>query len=448
MTDIAASRAPSLIDPVFLYRWSPARFMALGMIIYATVLVAAPLQYDYSVVSLEGALYAAGTYLAFFAGCRIARFGNPAGLAQSTDISARTWDKLITITLLIGTVGVVARLYDRVVLRGFTVGETYLETRESLSETVSIFGYIGGFGFSFGIVALCLLWLSKSARRRPVATVLAIMLALYPAAEALAQGSRSTLLHTGFLLVFFARSTNTLSFVFRSKWIMLGLLVAFAVFAQIIYEVRSLENAEAGVDIAEVYRQAGLARFSAPQSWVTDILIESEGHGLLASLLKVVTHTAQYMTHSWFVYFVNYDGFEGVYGWGGVHFNVPVRVLSAITGIDLIYDPARYGMQAGFSSTVMSLIYYDFGAMGPVVAALFGYLVTIVHRKAIEMPARWLPLHSYLCFACLTAQIDNQLTGGLGVFASWSFLLYAALHYFLSLLSDEPNAQTAAMQQP
>lgn len=445
MTDAYVSQNQPRVDLQFLISWSPARFMALGMIIYVVVLVIAPLTYDYSVVSTSGLLYAAGCYLAFFVGCRLSRVGNPITVSDFQQHPILVPDRLVNLVVALGAAGVAARMYDRVVLRGFTLGETYSETRESLAENVSAFGYVGGLGFSFGIIALFLIWLSKSGTRRPVISVFALLLALYPMAEAAAQGSRSTMLHTGFLFYFFARATDSFPRIIRSKLVLLAGLMAFAAISQLIYELRSLEGAGQAADIVEVYRQTALAQYSRPQAWVTEMLVATSGRGFLSEILKVITHFAQYGTHSWFVYFVNLELFQGSHGWGGIHFYIPSRVLSVITGLDLIYDPGSQGMLLGLSSTAMTLIYYDFGPLGPLMAGLFGYLVTTIHRKAVEMPARWLPLHSYLCFACLMSQIDNQLVGGLGVFAIWTFIGYVPLHYAFTVLSQNPMVEPVSL---
>jgi hypothetical protein len=136
-------------------------------------------------------------------------------------------------------------------------------------------------------------------------------------------------------------------------------------------------------------------------------------------------------------YFGNYEQFEGTIGWGRIHFNVPLRVLQAISGADFSYDASFYGMESGISGTAITQAAYDFGAAGPLLAGLFGILVTVLHRKAIVLPERWLPLHGYVCFSCLTLLVDNMLIGGLGSFATWSFLGYALLHYLLTLVARE-----------
>jgi hypothetical protein len=127
-----------------------------------------------------------------------------------------------------------------------------------------------------------------------------------------------------------------------------------------------------------------------------------------------------------------------------------VRLISALAGEDLSFDPTVVGMNSGVSATGFSSLYYDFGGAGPLVAGLFGFVVTVVQRKTINFPERWLPLHAYFCFTCLMMMLDNQLTGSLGAFAVWTFSGYAALHYLMSLLSaaDGKSARAARSGPP
>jgi hypothetical protein len=430
------------IDATFLRVWSPARFAVLGLALYAFLVMASPLQYDYSNVTFDAALYALAVLGAFFAGCAIAKMvGDRHSPGAALPVSLPP-DRMINLTLAIGFIGVTARLYDRVVLRGFTIAETYEQTRETVAESLSAFSYIGGIGFSFGIVSLTLIWLSSSQRRRPFTLVLALMLALYPMFEGLVQGSRSTMIHTAFLFYLLARSSNAVSWIVRSRIALVAAGFAIVLLSTIIYEVRSLQGAADEVDISDVFRLTAAGQYAKPYDWVIEMLIETNAQGVLGSILKTWTHFTQYLTHSWLVYFDNYEQFTGVHGWGRIHLQMVFRLLSTLVGEDLTFDPGEVGMQVGLSTTAFSSIHYDFGGLGPLFAGMFGYLATVLQRKSIELPERWLPLYAYICFSCLMMMLDNQLLGSLGSFAVWSFGFYAVLHYLMTMLAAD--AGTAA----
>jgi hypothetical protein len=432
--DMAALyRTPSL-DAEFLSRWSPAKLAAIGIIAYVLMIITAPLEYDYSLITAGGTIYAVAVLIGFFGGCHFGRamfWGSTLPSVQPVRFSP---DLFINVAAIIGAIGVGARVYDRFVLRGFAMTDTFLERREIIAEQVTAFGYLGGIGFSFGLIALVLIWLSSSQRRRPLMFVFAASLACYPAGEALLQGSRSTLLHVVFLIFFFALSTKALTWIVRSP---LALLVGGVVLAgvfELIYEIRTLEANDA-MDIADVFKFTTIGQYAQPQPWVTDAIIASGGTGVVGGVLKTWTHLVQYLTHSWLVYFQNFEQFQDVPGWGRLHLYLPMRTLSAIVGENVSYDPVLYGMEPGVFSTVISYIQYDFGPAGPLVALLFGVSVTFVHNRAIRSPERWLPLYSYLALACATMLVDNQLVGSLGAFATWSVLAWVPLHSFLSMLS-------------
>jgi hypothetical protein len=439
-------RLPNL-DLRFATNWSPARMAFIGVLIYALLIIISPLEYDYSVITLDAAAYALLCFLSFFGGCHVvevlARSKGPVTPAQV----AVEPDRFINVTLALGAIGIVARVYDRFVLRNFAVGDSFMATRESLVETVSVFGYIGAVFFSFGMIALMLIWLSDSQRRRPIVFVCAVAMTLYPALESLLQGSRSTLLHVAFLTFFLARSTNSLRWLVRSPWALLATGIALATFSELVYELRSLQGDDEQ-EIADIFKLTAIGQFARPPQWITEAIIANNGSGLVGGTLKVLTHSLQYLTHSWVVYFVNFEGFDGVLGYGRFHLYLPTRLLSVALGEDFNYDPTLYGMVPGVSATAFSLVYYDFGALGPLLAGAFGAVATLVHKRALRYPERWLPLNAYLVFASLAMTVDNQLVGSLGAYAIWTFIAYVPLHALMTGLSQRASQAVASGERP
>lgn len=443
-----------VLDTQFIRTWSPARFAALGLVAYAVLLFVSPLNYNYANISLEPTIYAAAVLLGFFGGCQSGKVANDLGPPVAVQPLSMSPDLMINTTLALGSVGVAARAYDRVVMRGFIVAETLIESRETIAESLSLFSYLGGVFFSFGIVAVMQIWLSSSHRRRPVAFAFALFLAAYPMLEALLGGGRSVTIHTLFLLFMFARTSNFMPWLVRSPVKLLVAGIAVVAAAQLFYELRTLQGASDEIDIADVFRSTAISRYAQPWDLVVEHLFATNGQGLISLVLKTWTHLTQYLTHSWLVYYENYVHSEGVYGWGRIHFFMVFRFLSGLVGEDLNYDPSLYGAQSGVSSTAFSTIYYDFGAFGPLAAVAFGYVATIIQRKTIMFPERWLPLYAYLCFSCLMMMLDNQLIGSLGAFAIWSFSLYIPLHYLITLLLEHrenveatPPAETQKMRE-
>lgn len=444
-------RLPAL-DTEFLLKWSPARFAVLGLMGYAVLLVVSPLTYNLANFAFEPTVYWVVALLGFFGGCQVAKVVNNLGRPASVQPVTIPPDFMINITLVLGFVGVVARSYDRVVVRGFTVAETLLESRETVAEALSPFSYVGGLFFSFGIVAVSLFWLTSSYRRRPAAYAFAILLAAYPMLEALLTGGRSVTIHTLFLLFMCARASGVMSWLVRSPVALLCAGLAVVAGAQLLYEIRTLQVAGDEIDLADVFKLTAMARYAQPWDWVVDQLVSTNGQGLFSEVLKVWTHSTQSLTHSWLVFYDNYLHFDGTFGWGRLHFFMLVRILSGLVGEDLSYDPTLYGLEGGISGTSFSTIYYDFGAVGPLAAAAFGYAATLVQRKAIMFPERWLLLYVYLCFTCLMMMLDNQLIGSLGAFAIWTFGLYVPFHFLITFLSGhrdggEPEPLSAAAQR-
>jgi hypothetical protein len=290
--------------------------------------------------------------------------------------------------------------------------------------------------FSFGAVALLVIWLSSSQQRRPLALVAAGMLTLYPILESMLQGSRSTLVHVAFLVFIFARSSKAMPWLVRSPWALTAAGVALAALIELIYELRTLQGVTTADEMADIFKTTAIGLYARPPQWIEDGIISTGGTGLVGGFLKVWTHIIQYLTHSWVVYFINFAHFEGPHGWGSLHFFVPLRVISALSGETFDYDAVMAGVEPGVSGTFVSLVFYDFGALGPVLAALFGAAATLVHRRAQRFPERWLPLNTYLCFAILTMGVDNPLVGGLGQFATWAYLAYVPMHYIVTLLGE------------
>ncbi len=133
----------------------------------------------------------------------------------------------------------------------------------------------------------------------------------------------------------------------------------------------------------------------------------------------------------------NFESFSGTVGWGQVHFNVPLRGLSAVFDVGDIYDPEAEGLQGGLYSTTFSSIYYDFGWFGPAVTFAFGYAATRLHAMAMREPQCWLLLYAVVVFACALALVENQFVFGYFTFAVWGFLLYGVIASLWSRLSWE-----------
>ena len=169
-------------------------------------------------------------------------------------------DRYINITIAIAALSIAARAYDRFILRGFTIEETFFESRDTLGASVSFFGYLGGPCFTFGFFALALIWLSSSQRRRPVAFAAACLLSTYPMLEGLLQGSRSPILHTAFVVFFFARATQALPWLVRSRVKLTIALLALLVLFQIVFETRSLAVTGSEETISDIYRPSGHGR--------------------------------------------------------------------------------------------------------------------------------------------------------------------------------------------
>jgi hypothetical protein len=434
-------RVPSL-DVEFVRRWSPARFAALGLAIYGVLLLTSPLEYDFSKLSWQAIAYAAACQLAFFGGCYIVngldRRATPIAV-QPVSLPA---DRMINITLVLGLVGVLSRFYDRVIARGFTITEDLLENRETISEGLTSFAYIGGLFFSFGLIAITLMWLTGAHRRRPYSFALASVLALYPMFETLVQGSRSTMIHTLVLLFLCARSANAMRWLVRSKLALLLCGVVVLLVAEAVYQMRTFASGFDTQDMVDIFMLTAISDYARPSQWVVDVLVSTNGVGLLGGAVKAWTHVSQYLTHSWLAYCDNYNAFEGILGYGRYHLFLLMRFLSVLAGEDVYFDPTSYGMISGISTTGFTSLLYDFGMGGPLVAAIYGFVATTVQRWAIQVPERWLPLYMYLCFACLMHMVDNIFLGGLGAFAIWTFTGYAGFHYLVTVLADSGSRIT------
>jgi len=438
---MASSLSYPSLDLGFVRYWSPARCMFAGMIFYVAVVVTSPLEFNYSYITWPAVVFAFAVMLAFFGGCYVSTNTSPPIDTIKPLPFQGSNNRYIYLAIIIAFFGILARIYDRFILRGFSVQETFAETRESLEGQVSVFGYIGGLAFSFGLVALALVWLTKTERRRPVATVIAILLAAYPMTEGLLGASRSPMLHTAILVFILARSTKSLTWLVHSRVALLAVGLALMAFFQLLFEIRTLEGGAYEESIAEVFRLTGMAEFAQAPTWITNAITATDGRGLYATILKNIVHIEQHITHSWVVYFANFTRFDELeYGDGYIHFSLPLRVVAYVTGQEIYYSPFVHGMEEGMYSASLSNIYYDFGLLGVPLAFAFGYAQTMLHRQAIRMPVRWLPLHVLMCFANLFTLMENPLTGGLGAFAVWGTMLYVMIHFLVTVLSRDNDA--------
>lgn len=424
--------AKSVRGQKFIKYWSPARATLLGLVIYWLLVAIAPLKFDMNFFSAEGLGFVILSLIGFWLGCAVAAKSSRSAMWRFTAVPTRGQiGQLIWMTLCLGAAGTLLRAYDRLVLRGFEFSEFVILARESIQPDVSIFGYIGGVLFPLSMACLMLHW--WDGRRRPVTSLAAAALATYPLLEALALGSRSTILNMLLLVAFCAAASGRLRtshVLVVSALLSTPLLLA----SQALYETRTMQLGYQS--LIEIYTLNSITLYAPPQDWITS-LIGIEGSLFVDALVRPWLHLSQYTTSTWLIFMDNFASFSGNFGWGQLHFGVPLRALSAVFDVGDSYDPVSEGLKEGLFSTVFSTIYYDFGWFGPVVAFAFGYASTRLQAMAIREPHCWLLLYAVVVFACAFAFVENQFLSGFFAFAAWSFLLYGAIASLWSRLSWE-----------
>lgn len=406
--------------------YDPLKVALLGIAAWVVIWLATPV-YVTGFVSGGALGYIALCYGGFAIGVWQARSRAP---DASKAVIPHQWNvpfngAVFKTTVALGLLGMVLRVFDRVVLRGASYGGDAMQVRETLEQaSVTPVGAIASVFFCFCFIPLIVLLASDKRTHRIKLTILATLIFALPMIESLLQMSRSTLLVTigmGFIVLVITRYAGNPA---NRKLVLASLagLIALSVFSSLIFSARLEAD---GRNLDESVFTSVYADFLQPNEQASRALLSP--NRFEASVYNAVLPNGMYYISGVYEMSVLWERPDRQYfGSGRIHFYPFYRAVQILLGGDdqKAFDSGEYLYRIGVWQTFFGPVWVDFGWLGPLFLAALGYVAQSLSTGARNRQVRDLPLYAYLLVVILFMPVVNLLANGLSLFGIVSCLLF------------------------
>jgi hypothetical protein len=406
--------------------WNPARVAIAGIVVWLVIWLIAPLQ---ELMPLNGnaMLYIGACYLAFGAGTVLEWLWRGRRQPAPLFIARGPLDvRPFMITAALGLIGMGARYYDRVFLRGINYSLGSAEVRSALEgASVSGWGMVGAILMPFCLIPLILMLSSSSMRARPGLSAISILMFVMPTIENLGQLSRSIMLLSA-AVALAAVSCLRLGGNPLQRRILLPSLagvVGLLFFSTLIFETRLNDYKR---QLYESVVQSVYAENIAPNERAMTGLIA--GSDLESSVYGAILPNSMYYLSGMYEFTLLWERQDvQEFSYGAYLFYPIVRGVYTILGEDAsaIIDEPALVYRIGVFNTFFGPLWIDFGFAAILFMVVFGFIVSklsyIIRRGRTE----WSPLYLLLVAIIFYMPVVNFINNGFGVFFIVAFILYA-----------------------
>ena len=354
-------------------RLTPGRALSASILIWIVAFTFAPIEPRWSDI-IEG--------YALFVLCIISLFlGMAMPFAMQIKInrvffSEKICKNAIVICSLLGTLGLIFRLYDLFVLRGLSAELDFISARSLAARTeASFISVLAAATLPFGIAALLVTFYSKAVGFISRINYLYLISALLPVPIPFIFGSRSGLLI--FLLMILVAAVNLMKQIRLrdiASVIFAGALVLF------LFSIVFLNRLEAS-GISFLYA----ARFSAytqvlPLTPAASSVIENAGE--LSASLAGFASLLQYLLHGAFEFLYLVELKQENFAFGANSFFFVPKIIDVLFGTGNVnanqLNIIALNPRIGVFQTLMGGLYLDFGYFSPIVCLALGFYTSII----------------------------------------------------------------------
>jgi hypothetical protein len=431
MADISSGsmRVPhSVINP---RKMTPITCILVMMLIWAGLFAVAPIKM-YASAQLYPYLILGLSFGGLLLGLSVFEMRSIPKISVDPAEQQRLLRILYKLTFSLGLCGIVFRIIDWVVYRGFAIGLDFAENMQKASEGGgNAFSSMAVFLVPFTVAPYMFYAVARRNGWRVGRTWTAAGLAILWPILTLMLGSRSSMfMQVGMLVI--ARVLIFPRFPKIAFWTVLVVFLTLVYAAGFLFIERVTQF---GLNIDKVARLSvftNLVPATGEYYHLSATLSES-----LKNILFINTTMMQYYLHGVpeFVYLVEHYGHGEA--WGGFTFTSVTRILAALAGRD--YDAEtiiNLSPRLGVYTTFFGPLFIDFGPLTPVVAVLLGAFVSWVRRQVLLGNVVALPLYTALLMQMLAAVVVCAVNAAYGVFYDLAFAglwIGCALSYRRSL---------------
>ena len=388
LTDVAESPAARLGFLTIIERITPNRVVTLSIAIWLLIFLILPMA-PVMPANTDPYLMLFASIAALYLGINIFAFSRRPKLRRRP--SLRLIQSGFRLMLVLGAMGVGARLIDWFLFRQVDVSASIFENRERLATIGSSgFGTIaaGLLPFTIGAVVLAL-W--ARANRIPLrGATLAYALAFVLPALNVGLGSRSVVvlfacivLATFLLTLPQVRTWHIVSAVFGTIFLL--------VVSYVMFDMR-IQGMNLGPEF--IVRYSRYTELVPLDVWFLDIIDRS--HRYISNFFFFLSHIGQYYVHGVYEYLYLVDVKRENFLMGNYQFFIFSKFYALLAGdvITLIRELANASPRLGVFTTLFGPAYIDFGYWSPLFIFCMGAIVALTRRAVLSGNPFALPFYA------------------------------------------------------
>lgn len=339
-------------------------------------------------------------------------------LQNKMRIYSITTKKLFKISIILGFIGVILKLYLRFYLQDFGSYESVTEFRLHLNDdqmSGGIAGLVAGLTYPFGFVALTLLIYFKDFWHvKKHIQILVWLLGLFIAIDGILVGGRTSIVLLASLLFFTYRIKAYLSMSYKY---MTGkkIIYAFLFFVGFMYLssniiVQRLESYGMTIDAYLQYMKSGREITINPV--FANFIQNSDTFGL-KNLVFAFVEFMHYYVHGVFEYIRLYNHFNFDKLWYGLHeYYVYTKLFEKLNIIDLSYAETLQGYyKTGVYTTFFGPSLIDFGYFVFLYIMAIGSIFQILYQKALSGMFSGIILYPFAATIIIFSPMINLMMG-------------------------------------
>lgn len=411
--------------------YNPAGLAIAGMSFYLLLWAFAPVHLDVT-LSFGGLVFISACYAFFIAGCVLGgkKRTTLALYRQIPQLRGDMSAKVFWIICVIGLIGACLKVYDRYFIRGISLGAGLFEAREELNDAASgPLSVIAGLLYPFSLIPLIVDMSIYKTKRLGFRRVVAALLFIFPAVDALLLLSRSQMLVSGLLIYLLISHTVHGGRLIVRKMVLVAVgIFAFLVTLSGVAFATRLEGM--GHDLTYSILNSGYAFTVQPSAGLLAYIQQSENY--FTGALLTVTNMSQYLLHGIPEFSLLWDrGDSQLFTWGSQFFFPYVKTLNILQVADIpIPDAEDIYIRVGVYTSFFGPLWADFGYFGLIFMLLFGFLAARASNAVINGNVYVTPLYLYMALIILMMPTVNLFIGAQGIYAINAFLVFILISKF------------------
>jgi hypothetical protein len=315
----------------------------------------------------------------------------------------------------IGVVGMSLRLFDKWVLRGASLADTVLDSREMLSDAAA--GPVAAFGgllYPFCFIPLIMWWFRPNGyKSHPAGKWIAVLLFLLPAMDAMLLLSRSQML-IAFSMMYFAAACVLYKGRALPRQFVLPVLIGVLGLAAISSFAFMLRLNEMKMDLAYSIMNSVYGYVVTPNDFAKHAI--SDSTNVFGQVLSGVLPLMQYYLHGFAEFGLLWDRPDKQYFLHGAEHFTPYLKALMMFGYAPATTLTEPYYRSGVFTTFFGPLWVDFGWFGPLLMFVFGKVSKFCAESARAGELAAAPLHAYLCVVIFFMPVVNFIVSAQGMY--------------------------------